>query len=455
MRSDRNGTTLLTEGSILGKLFGFAVPLFLGNLFQQLYNTCDSLIVGNFAGSEALAAVSSSGSLIFLLVGLFNGIAMGAGVVIARYFGAREGEHLRRAIHATVFFGIVAGAALTVLGILLTPLLLRWMGTPETVLPQSIIYFRVYFAGALAVVLYNVAVGVLQAVGDSRHPLYYLMISSGVNVVLDLLFVAVLGYGVGAAALATTIAQSLSAILAFRRLTRPGTEYQVCWRQVRPDGPMLKQILAIGLPSGVQNSIISLANVIVQSNINQFGPHAMAGCGVYFKIEGFGFLPITCFAMALSTFVSQNLGAGKPDRVRKGSIYGTLCSVGIAELVGVAVCAGAPWLMAAFTREADVIAYGVQQAHIETLFWCLLGLSHCSAGILRGAGKAKVSMVIMLLCWCLIRITYITITVSILHDIRVVFWAYPITWGLSGILFTLYFKSQWKNLIRPAAMKVE
>ena len=455
MRSDRNGTTLLTEGSILGKLFGFAVPLFLGNLFQQLYNTCDSLIVGNFAGSEALAAVSSSGSLIFLLVGLFNGIAMGAGVVIARYFGAREGEHLRRAIHATVFFGIVAGAALTVLGILLTPLLLRWMGTPETVLPQSIIYFRVYFAGALAVVLYNVAVGVLQAVGDSRHPLYYLMISSGVNVVLDLLFVAVLGYGVGAAALATTIAQSLSAILAFRRLTRPGTEYQVCWRQVRPDGPMLKQILAIGLPSGVQNSIISLANVIVQSNINQFGPHAMAGCGVYFKIEGFGFLPITCFAMALSTFVSQNLGAGKPDRVRKGSIYGTLCSVGIAELVGVAVCAGAPWLMAAFNREADVIAYGVQQAHIETLFWCLLGLSHCSAGILRGAGKAKVSMVIMLLCWCLIRITYITITVSILHDIRVVFWAYPITGGLSGILFTLYFKSQWKNLIRPAAMKVE
>ena len=455
MRSDRNGTTLLTEGSILGKLFGFAVPLFLGNLFQQLYNTCDSLIVGNFAGSEALAAVSSSGSLIFLLVGLFNGIAMGAGVVIARYFGAREGEHLRRAIHATVFFGIVAGAALTVLGILLTPLLLRWMGTPETVLPQSIIYFRVYFAGALAVVLYNVAVGVLQAVGDSRHPLYYLMISSGVNVVLDLLFVAVLGYGVGAAALATTIAQSLSAILAFRRLTRPGTEYQVCWRQVRPDGPMLKQILAIGLPSGVQNSIISLANVIVQSNINQFGPHAMAGCGVYFKIEGFGFLPITCFAMALSTFVSQNLGAGKPDRVRKGSIYGTLCSVGIAELVGVAVCAGAPWLMAAFNREADVIAYGVQQAHIETLFWCLLGLSHCSAGILRGAGKAKVSMVIMLLCWCLIRLTYITITVSILHDIRVVFWAYPITWGLSGILFTLYFKSQWKNLIRPAAMKVE
>lgn len=211
-----SGATLLTEGSIWKKLIGFALPLFLGNLFQQLYNTCDSLIVGNFIGSEALAAVSSSGSLIFLLVGLFNGIAMGAGVVIARYFGARDQENMGRAVHATVFFGIVAGLILTVVGIALTPLLLRWMGTPEEVLPNSILYFRVYFAGILAVILYNIAVGILQAVGDSRHPLYYLMISSGVNVVLDLFFVAVLGMGVGSAALATTIAQFLSMALAFR-----------------------------------------------------------------------------------------------------------------------------------------------------------------------------------------------------------------------------------------------
>ena len=218
---------------------------------------------------------------------------------------------------------------------------------------------------------------------------------------------------------------------------------------------MLKRILAIGLPSGVQNSIISLANVIVQSNINKFGPHAMAGCGVYFKIEGFGFLPITCFAMALSTFVSQNLGAGKTDRVRKGSIYGTLCSMGIAELVGVVVFTAAPWLMAAFNRDPDVIGFGVQQAHIETLSWCLLGLSHCCAGILRGAGKAKVSMIVMLLCWCAIRITYITITVSIIPDIRVVFWAYPITWTLSGILFLGYFKTRWKKVISQSTITVE
>lgn len=272
-----SGTNLLTEGNIMKKLLGFAVPLFFGNLFQQLYNTADSLIVGNFVGSDALAAVSSSGSLIFLLVGLFNGISMGAGVVIARYFGARDQEHMTRAVHTTVFFGIVSGILLTVLGILMTPLLLRWMGTPESVLPQSITYFRIYFAGILGLVLYNIAVGILQAMGDSRHPLIYLIISSGINVVLDLFFVAVLGYGVGAAALATIIAQGVSAVLAFRRLmTNPG-EYRVQPSLVRLDPPMLKQILAVGLPSGLQNSIISLANVIVQSNINAFGANAMAG----------------------------------------------------------------------------------------------------------------------------------------------------------------------------------
>ncbi len=439
-----SGATLLTEGSIWKKIIGFAVPLFLGNLFQQLYNTCDSLIVGNFIGSEALAAVSSSGSLIFLMVGLFNGVAMGAGVVIARYFGARDREHLSRAIHATVFFGIAAGLILTAAGIALTPLLLRWMGTPEEVLPSSILYFRVYFAGILAVVLYNVAVGILQAVGDSRHPLYYLVTSSCVNVVLDLLFVAVLGLGVGAAALATSIAQCLSAILAFHRLCTTQGEYQVRWRQVRYDGLMLREILRIGLPSGLQNSIISFANVIVQSSINRFGPDAMAGCGVYFKIEGFGFLPITCFAMALSTFVSQNLGAEKYDRVRKGARFGVLCSMAIAELMGVAVCLLSPWLMAAFNRSPQVIGFGVTQAHTETLFWFLLALSHCMAGILRGAGKSKVPMLVMMVCWCIIRITYITVTLHFLPDIRVVFWAYPITWTLSAIAFAVYYhRADW------------
>lgn len=449
-----SGATRLTEGSIWRKIIGFAIPLFLGNLFQQLYNTADSLIVGNFIGSEALAAVSSSGSLIFLLVGLFNGIAMGAGVVIARYFGARDPENLRRAVHSTVFFGVVSGVLLTGLGILLTPMLLRWMGTPEEVLPSSVLYFRVYFGGALAVVLYNVAVGILQAVGDSKHPLYYLMISSCVNVVLDLLFVAVLGMGVGAAAFATTVSQFLSAALAFRRLCREKTEYQVVPGQVRFDGPMLRRILGIGLPSGLQNSIISFANVIVQSSINRFGAAAMAGCGVYFKIEGFGFLPITCFAMAMATFVSQNLGAQCYDRVRKGARFGILCSMTIAEVVGIGVRLLAPWLMAAFNREPAVIQFGVAQAKIETLFWFLLALSHVMAGILRGAGKAKVPMLVMMICWCIIRISYITVTLRLVFDIRVVFWAYPITWTLSSLAFvSYYFRARWLHGERIGAIR--
>lgn len=420
------------------KLLGFAIPLFFGNLFQQLYNTADSLIVGNFVGSDALAAVSSSGSLIFLLVGLFNGISMGAGVVIARYFGARDQENVTRAVHTTVFFGVVSGLLLTVLGIVMTPLLLRWMGTPESVLPQSITYFRIYFAGILGLVLYNIAVGILQAMGDSKHPLIYLIISSCINVVLDLLFVAVLGYGVGAAALATIIAQGVSAVLAFRRLMTNQGEYRVQPRLVRYDRPMLKQILAVGLPSGLQNSIISLANVIVQSNINAFGANAMAGCGVYFKVEGFGFLPVTCFAMALSTFVSQNLGAGREERAKKGTLLGTLCSMAVAELVGLCLYFLSPYIMAAFNRDPNVVAFGVSQARTEALFYFLLSFSHCMAGVLRGAGRAKVPMLVMLACWCVIRITYITITVAIIPDIRVVFWAYPITWSLSGLAFSVY-----------------
>lgn len=309
MNKTAQQTTLMTEGSIWKKIIAFAIPLFLGNLFQQLYNTADSLIVGNFLGSEALAAVSSSGSLIFLMVGFFNGIAIGAGVVIGRYYGAREIEKVQKAIHTTIAFGLAAGVLLTLIGVCLTPQLLIWMGTPSDVLPNSITYFRIYFCGSLAFVLYNIFVGILQSVGDSRHPLVYLIVSSVVNILLDLLFVGVFRFGVGSAALATIISQFVSAILCIIRLSRSPEDYRVHIRKIRFDLFFLKQIIQNGLPSGFQNSIISIANVVVQANINSFGKMAMAGCGAYSKIEGFGFLPITCFAMSMTTFISQNLGA--------------------------------------------------------------------------------------------------------------------------------------------------
>lgn len=434
----------MTQGPIGRKILAFAFPLFLGNLFQQLYNTADSLIVGNFIGSDALAAVSSSGSLIFLLVGFFNGISVGAGVVIARYFGARDKEKVERAVHTTVAFGIVAGIALTVIGIALTPIILKWMGTPQDVLPSSILYFRIYFCGSIAFVLYNIFVGILQSVGDSRHPLMYLVISSVVNVALDLLFVAVLKFGVGSAALATVISQFISAILCFIRLTLTQEEYRVVLKNIRFDAVMLKQVIQNGLPTGLQNSIIAFANVVVQSNINAFGKMAVAGCGSYSKIEGFGFLPINCFVMALTTFISQNLGARQYERAKKGARFGILCSIIIAELVGIAIYVFAPQLIAAFNSDPQVVAFGVAQAHVVTLFYFLLAYSHCLAAIFRGAGRSAVPMVVMLVCWCIIRVSYITIIVKFIHEIDVIFWAYPLTWTLSTIIFTIYyFKSDW------------
>lgn len=437
-------STLMTEGTIWKKIIAFAIPLFLGNLFQQLYNTADSLIVGNFLGSNALAAVSSSGNLIFLLVGFFNGIAVGAGVVIARYYGGGQLREVQKAIHTTIAFGLAAGSLLTLLGVVLAPVILVWMGTPADVLPESTVYFRTYFAGSLAFVMYNIFVGILQSVGDSRHPLYYLIISSLINVVLDLIFVGVFHFGVGSAALATIISQFVSALLCLLQLMRSPDEYRVSLKKVRFDYVMLRQIINNGLPTGFQNSVISLANVVVQSNINRFGKMAMAGCGAYSKIEGFGFLPITCFAMALTTFVSQNLGAKQYDRAKKGARFGILCSITTAELVGVFIYFFSPVLIAAFNNDPAVIANGTAQARTVTLFYFLLAFSHCIAGILRGSGKSTVPMLVMLVCWCIIRVTYITLTVRLIPDIRVVFWAYPLTWCLSSIVFLLYFlKGNW------------
>ena len=447
---DKKPTTLMTEGVIWRKIIAFAVPIFFGNLFQQLYNTADSLIVGNFVGSDALAAVSSSGNLIFLMVGFFSGIAMGAGVVIARYYGARSTQEVSLAVHTLVAFGLAAGVALTVAGVMATPQILIWMGTPETVFPKSVLYFRIYFAGSLGFVMYNVFVGILQSVGDSKHPLIYLIISSITNVLLDLLFIAVFGMGVGAAALATILSQFASALLCLWRLMRTNEEYRIELRKIRFDGNMMRQVISNGLPAGVQNSIIALANVVVQSNINVFGMTAVAGCGAYSKIEGFGFLPITCFALSMTTFISQNLGAKEYGRVKKGARFGIFCCIITAEIVGICIYIFIPSLIGAFDSNPEVILYGTTQARTVTLFYFLLAFSHCLAGIFRGAGKSMVPMVVMLAFWCVVRISYITIAVKIVPVIRTVFWAYPLTWSLSSIFFLIYYlKADWIHGFEP------
>ncbi len=422
----------------------FALPVFLGNVFQQLYNAFDAWCVGNYIGDEALAAVSSSGSLIFMMVSFFNGLAMGAGVVIARAYGAAQYDTMRKSIHTAIAFGLVTGVVLTIAGVVLTPTILQWMGTPEEVLPQSIRYFRYYFCGAIFTVMYNIFVGILHAVGDSKHPLYYLIFSTFINIALDMLFVAVLGWGVGAAAVATTIAQGISALLCCIHLMRVDAPYRVTMKQIRFDKKSLADIIRYGLPSGVQNSVIALANVVVQSNINSFGKSAMAGCGSYSKLEGFAFLPVTCFTQALSTFVGQNLGAHRHDRVKKGIFFGIVCSCVMAEVIGVLSYVFAPQLIGLFSDSAEAISFGTAHMRTICLFYCLLALSHCIAGIMRGAGKATVPMFTMLACWCVIRVSYITIAVRLVNRLTTVSWAYPISWSLSSIIFVIYLlKGNW------------
>ncbi len=438
----------MTSGSIWKKMVFFALPILLGNLFQQMYNTVDSLIVGNFLGSSALAAVSSSGSLIFMLIGFLSGIASGAGVIVARRFGAGDREGLHKAVHTTVALGIVSGILMTVVGVLLSPQILRWMDTPESVMPGSVAYLQIYFCGSLGFVMYNIFVGILQAVGDSRHPLYYLIVSSVVNLVLDIVFIGFVKTGVGGAALATVISQMVSAFLCLLQMVRRKEIYRLELKRIAFDGKMLKEIIRIGLPSGVQNSIIAFANVVVQSNINAFGEMAMAGYGAYTKVEGFGFLPITSFTMALTTFVGQNLGAKQYDRTRKGAKFGILVTVVLAELIGIVVFIFAPQMIAAFDATPEVIAFGIDKSRTAALFYCLLAYSHAIAAVMRGAGKAMVPMVVMMAFWCVVRVTFLSITVPLTHSIQMVYWVYPLTWALSSLTFFYYYKkANWMSRI--------
>jgi putative MATE family efflux protein len=445
----------LTEGPIWKALLLFAAPIFLGQVFQQLYNTFDAWCVGYFINDNAMGAVTSSGSLIFLMVSFFNGLAMGAGVVIARYFGAKNDEAVSQTIHTAVAFGLCTGTTLTIVGITCTPIILRWMGIPDDTMVYSIPYFRFYFCGAIFTVMYNIFVGIHHAVGDSKHPLYYLICSTMVNIVLDLLFVGVMGFGVGAAALATTISQGISALLCCIHLMRAQGCSKLYLRKIRFHRQALGEIIRYGLPSAIQNSVIALANVVVQSNIFAFGSDAVNGCGAYSKLEGFAFLPVMCFSQSLSTFTGQNLGAKQHDRVKKGIGFGIACSLTMAEIVGVLSYVFAPELIGFFAKSEAAIAYGTAHMRTICLFYFLLALSHCIAGIMRGAGKATVPMFTMLACWCLIRVSYITIAVRFVPELTTVSWAYPLTWTLSSIVFLIYFlKADWiHNFDRMEAKK--
>lgn len=354
--------------------------------------------------------------------------------------GAATPMRRAMAVHTTIAFGIFAGIFLTVFGILATPVILRWMDTPETVIESSVLYFRIFFAGSIGASLYNMGCGVLRAVGDSKRPLYFLMIASVLNVLLDLLFVAGFQWGVAGAAFATILSQLLSAVLTLGALMRTRQAYRLYWKKIRFHWDQLRQIVNIGFPSAVQNAIVSFSNVVVQSNINGFGDVAMAGCGAYMKVDGFAILPVMSFAMAITTFVGQNMGAREYERVKKGAGFGILASMITVQILACFVMLFAPQVIRIFNEDTDVIAYGAMMAKCLGPFYFLAAISQGVAGALRGAGISHIPMFVIILSWCVLRVLWLSVTIPLTRDIQMVFWAYPVTWAVSSLVLLFYYK---------------
>lgn len=443
-------STVMTEGSIWKKILFFSIPLILGNLFQQLYNTVDSIIVGNYIGSEALAAVGSSGSLINLLIGFCIGASAGAGVVIAQFYGAQDREGVRKAVHTTIAIAIAAGAVLTVVGIVATPILLKAMGTPQEVFDQASIYLKVYFGGILFSVVYNMSAGILNAVGNSKRSLVYLMIAATSNIFLDLLFVVVLKMGIVGAAIATDISQLLSCIFIILFLVRSEDVYRVKLKDIWCYDNLLGKILKIGLPTGVQNIVISLSNVIVQSSVNSFGAVAMAGFAAYIKVDGFNILPVLSFSMAATTFVGQNVGAGRLDRVKKGMYVSVAMGIIYTVCTGILLLTFAPQVIGVFTQNGKVVEYGVYIMKFFCPFYWMLGILHILAGTIRGTGKTMQAMVVFLFSLCIFRVLWIWGAMSVSHKIGGVMLGYPLSWLVGLVMILIYV---WKGNWMPYGMK--
>lgn len=437
---ERSTKGLMSEGNIWKQLLFFSIPLVLGNIFQQLYNAVDSIIVGNFVGRQALAAVTSSSPVINMLISFFMGLSIGAGVVISRYFGANDREGLSRSIHTSMALILIAGIVMTFVGIFLTPYILQWVGVPQDVMENSIIYLKIYFYGIVGVMVYNMGSGVLRALGDSKTPLYFLIFSSLVNIVLDYAFVVYLHMTISGVAWATLISQCLSAFLVCLLMMKGNEHYQLKLNQLKIQPSIFSEVIRVGLPSGIQNAIVSFSNVIVQSNINAFGSVAMAGCGAYTKIDGFAILPVMSYSMAITTFTGQNIGAGRFDRVRQGTKVCLILSLITTFFISLLLFLFGDFALSIFSNDADVIEYGHIMLRLVVPGYFLLAISHAISGVLRGANKAASAMLIVISCWCGLRMAWILISVPIFHSIHVVLLGWPISWLVSTLIFIFYYR---------------
>ena len=439
----------MTEGNIFKQIVKFSIPLILGNLFQQLYNTVDSIIVGNYIGSDALAAVGSTGSLINLLLAFCVGASAGAGIVISQFYGAKDENGMDVAVHTTVAISAIAGLVMTAVGVLFAPGLLRLMGTPSEILPASSLYLRIYFAGIFFSVVYNFAAGILNAVGNSAKALQYLMIAAGSNVVFDWVFVVIFHMGVEGVALATDIGQFLSFIFILRFMMKSQDMYRLELRKIRVDKKTAVRIIKVGIPTGIQNMMISFSNVIIQSSVNSFGAVLMAAFAAYVKIDGFNILPVLSFSMAATTFTGQNVGAGQYERVKRGMWTALAMGIGYTILSSTGIMLFGRQTIGVFVNDAEVLELGCYILKFFCPFYFLLAIIHVLAGTVRGTGKTIPPMLIILMSLCVFRIIWIQITVRFFGGMKWIFASYPLSWFVGAVAMVLY---TWKGNWRPEKM---
>ena len=436
----------MTDGSIIKQITLFALPLMLGNVFQMLYNTVDSIVVGNFVGKQALAAVGSTTMIVNMMVFFFNGFSTGAGVVIANYFGARNMEKLHKAIETTMAATFLLSVLFTVAGVAAVKPMLRFMATPEDVFGEATVYLQIYIGGISGLLVYNMGSGILRAVGDTMRPLYFLIFTSVLNTLLDLLFVLGLHSGIEGVAWATIISQFISAFLILLLLTRSKDIYRLTWQDLKIDRGILGGIFAVGLPAGIQSVITAFSNVFVQSYVNLFGSSCMAGWSCYNKLDQFVMLPMQSMAMAATTFVSQNIGAGRERRADQGTVITVSMSVGITAVIVALLCLFAAPAVRLFSPDQSVIEYGVLFIRANCFFLLFNCVNHVLAGALRGRGDSKGPMIIMLLAFVGIRQIYLfVVTRFIANTPFLVGFGYPVGWTTCCVIELTYFFLRWRK----------
>lgn len=440
LAKNNKNTLLMTQGNVWKLLVTFSIPLIIGNLLQQMYNTADSIIVGNFVGSNGLAAVGSGTALINLIIAFAQGASVGAGVVVSQYIGADKKDKIKISVHTSICISIILGLIFSLLGIFASPSLLIMMKTPKVVLKSSILYLQIYCGGLIFNVIYNMATGILNAAGNSKKPLVYLAIASFTNIILDLLFIKIFKLGVMGAAIATDISQAISCILAIGYLLKVKSDYKLYIKDLKINKETAVKIIKIGLPTAIQNMVISFSNVLVQSSVNAYGATAMAGYAAYLKIDGFNILPVLSISMAVTTFTGQNVGANRLDRVKKG-MYSSLIMVFVyTAFIGAVLLIFSHQVLGLFTHSAHVITYGQLVMKYFCPYYFLLGILNVLAGTVRGAGKGIPPMIILLFSMCIFRILWIKIALPFYSSIDGVFILYPISWLVGAILMILYTK---------------